>query len=57
MGKRNVISAECLLIEPVTISLSICRNLAAAWYHEVPDIDISGKLKAVVVREPQSDIK
>ncbi|CAH1789713.1 unnamed protein product [Owenia fusiformis] len=49
------VGRECLLLNPVTISLEIQRNLAAAWYHEEPDINISGKLPYVDVNISQSD--
>ena len=42
-------SAECLLLEPVTLQLDVVRNLAASWYHGHPDIEASGKLKAFTV--------
>ena len=37
--------AECLLLEPVTIKLEVIRNLAAAWYHGHPDVEVAGKLE------------
>ncbi|KAI8503100.1 Vacuolar protein [Branchiostoma belcheri] len=47
--------AEILLIEPVNLRLSITRNLAAAWYRDVPEVDISGTLEAINVRLGQDD--
>ncbi|CAH1251543.1 VPS13A [Branchiostoma lanceolatum] len=53
--EKEECKAEILLIEPVNLRLSITRNLAAGWYHDVPEVDISGKLEAVNVRLGQDD--
>ena len=51
--------SEVELLQPVTVSVNICRNLAANWYHDSPDMDISGTLNAIQVtlifRNPQCD--
>nr|KAG5695914.1 hypothetical protein BaRGS_017352 [Batillaria attramentaria] len=44
------VQAECQLLEPVTIALTMQRNLSAAWYHDKPDIDISGALEPLTTR-------
>ena len=41
--------SEVELLQPVTVSVNICRNLAANWYHDSPDMDISGTLNAIQV--------
>eukprot|EP00058_Branchiostoma_floridae_P017686 XP_002603175.1 hypothetical protein BRAFLDRAFT_226506 [Branchiostoma floridae] len=53
--EKDECKAEILLIEPVNLRLSITRNLAAGWYHDVPEVDISGKLEAINVRLGQDD--
>jgi hypothetical protein len=40
---------EVPLIEPVTISMDIVRNLAAGWFTEIPDVEIAGKMEAITV--------
>ena len=49
MQKDGGVQAECLLVEPMTISLSMQRNLSAAWYHDKPDIELSGALEPLTV--------
>lgn len=46
---------EVLLLQPVTFSLQIKRNLSTAWYHEIPDIEMSGRLKRIDVLLNQED--
>ncbi|XP_035670900.1 vacuolar protein sorting-associated protein 13C-like isoform X6 [Branchiostoma floridae] len=53
--EKDECKAEILLIEPVNLRLSITRNLAAGWYHDVPEVDISGKLETINVRLGQDD--
>ncbi|XP_052785478.1 intermembrane lipid transfer protein VPS13A-like [Mya arenaria] len=49
------VKAEVELLQPVTISVNICRNLSAAWYHDSPDIDISGTLNLLQLCLSQGD--
>ena len=49
MQKDGGVQVECLLVEPLTISLSMQRNLSAAWYHDKPDIELSGALEPLTV--------
>ncbi|ELU14385.1 hypothetical protein CAPTEDRAFT_224867 [Capitella teleta] len=49
--------AECLLLEPVSIQVEITRNLASAWYHGHPDVEIGGKLQCFSVRLSQGDFR
>lgn len=32
------------LLDPVTFNLDVNRNLSAAWYREVPDLELSSRL-------------
>ncbi|XP_029176856.1 vacuolar protein sorting-associated protein 13 isoform X2 [Nylanderia fulva] len=38
---------EVLLLEPVTFTLLIKRNLSTAWFTTIPDIDMSGRLNKI----------
>ena len=42
------IGATRLVLEPVSLAVYVARNLSP-WYHDVPDIDVMGKLHAVKV--------
>lgn len=37
------------ILNPTTFALIIKRNLSASWYKEIPELDISGRLKSIVV--------
>lgn len=43
------ISAECLILEPLTVSLQMRRNLSASWYHESPELELCGALEPLNV--------
>uniref|UniRef100_A0A8D2LL52 Vacuolar protein sorting 13 homolog C n=1 Tax=Varanus komodoensis TaxID=61221 RepID=A0A8D2LL52_VARKO len=51
---RTVIASgaqpEIEILQPVNMLLSVERNLAAAWYPQIPGIAIEGDLKAMEVR-------
>ncbi|XP_012537324.1 vacuolar protein sorting-associated protein 13 isoform X2 [Monomorium pharaonis] len=38
---------EVLLLEPVTFTLLMKRNLSTAWFSAIPDIDMSGRLNRI----------
>ncbi|XP_026827312.1 vacuolar protein sorting-associated protein 13 isoform X2 [Ooceraea biroi] len=38
---------EVLLLEPVTFSLLMKRNLSTAWFTSIPDIDMSGRMNKI----------
>lgn len=37
------------ILNPTSFALIIKRNLSSAWYKEIPELDISGRLKSIVV--------
>lgn len=37
------------ILQPVNLVLSVQRNLAATWYHQIPAIGIKGDLKPMEV--------
>ena len=42
--------AECMLLEPVSLELTVVRNLSIQWYHDSAAIEIAGKLDRFSVR-------
>ncbi|KAM6426345.1 intermembrane lipid transfer protein VPS13C [Liasis olivaceus] len=44
------------ILQPVNLQLSIQRNLAAAWYPQIPGIAIQGDLKAMLISVSQDDL-
>uniref|UniRef100_A0A803W558 Vacuolar protein sorting 13 homolog A n=1 Tax=Ficedula albicollis TaxID=59894 RepID=A0A803W558_FICAL len=53
---QDSLQTEVQLLQPVSLELAVERNLAAAWYNEVPDIEISGRLKPMNLILSQEDI-
>ncbi|KAG1949192.1 vacuolar protein sorting-associated protein 13A isoform X1 [Pimephales promelas] len=47
---------EIQLLKPVNMDLSIKRNLAASWYHSIPDIQINAHLKPMSLILSQEDL-
>ncbi|KAF7282566.1 hypothetical protein GWI33_002356 [Rhynchophorus ferrugineus] len=43
------------ILEPINLELKIMRNLSASWYNAIPDVDISGKIKAISLHVSQAD--
>lgn len=37
------------ILNPTSFTLIIKRNLSAGWYKEIPELDISGRLKSIEV--------
>uniref|UniRef100_A0A8I5ZMR7 Vacuolar protein sorting 13 homolog C n=1 Tax=Rattus norvegicus TaxID=10116 RepID=A0A8I5ZMR7_RAT len=44
------------ILKPVNMLLSIQRNLSAAWYTQIPGMEITGKLKPMQVALSQDDL-
>ncbi|KAG7265616.1 hypothetical protein CRUP_015738 [Coryphaenoides rupestris] len=44
------------LLKPVSLDLSIQRNLSSTWYHSIPDIEITAHLKPMNLILSQDDI-
>uniref|UniRef100_A0A452SGH3 Vacuolar protein sorting 13 homolog C n=1 Tax=Ursus americanus TaxID=9643 RepID=A0A452SGH3_URSAM len=44
------------ILKPVNMLLSIQRNLAAAWYVQIPGMEIKGKLKPMLVALSEDDL-
>uniref|UniRef100_A0A8C3VFZ9 Vacuolar protein sorting 13 homolog A n=1 Tax=Catharus ustulatus TaxID=91951 RepID=A0A8C3VFZ9_CATUS len=53
---NDSLQTEVQLLQPVSLEVAVERNLAAAWYNEVPDIEISGRLKPMNLILSQEDI-
>ncbi|KAJ8380883.1 hypothetical protein SKAU_G00016610 [Synaphobranchus kaupii] len=47
---------EIQLLKPVSLDLSIKRNLSASWYHSIPDIEITARLKPMSMVLSQGDM-
>uniref|UniRef100_A0A8C3GZF6 Vacuolar protein sorting 13 homolog A n=1 Tax=Corvus moneduloides TaxID=1196302 RepID=A0A8C3GZF6_CORMO len=54
--EQDSLQTEVQLLQPVNLEVAVERNLAASWYNEVPDIEISGRLKPMNLILSQEDI-
>ncbi|NXC36667.1 VP13A protein, partial [Campylorhamphus procurvoides] len=54
--EHGSLHTEIQLLQPVNLEVVVERNLAAAWYSDVPDIAISGLLKPMNLILSQEDI-
>ncbi|XP_072137655.1 intermembrane lipid transfer protein VPS13A isoform X1 [Mobula birostris] len=52
----GIFLSEISLLQPVNLEVVVERNLAADWYHEIPDIKILGSLKPLHVVLSQDDL-
>lgn len=43
------------ILNPTTFALIIKRNLSAGWYKDLPELDVSGRLKSIVVNLMATD--
>ncbi|XP_061483494.1 intermembrane lipid transfer protein VPS13A isoform X2 [Rhineura floridana] len=52
----GLLQNEVQLLQPLNLEVTVERNLAAVWYHDIPDIKISGRLKPMNLILSQEDI-
>lgn len=53
--EKFAIENEILLLEPVSFTLLIKRNLSTAWFTSIPDIDMSGRLNKINILISKED--
>lgn len=56
MTDGEKIGATRLVLEPVSLAVYLARSLSP-WYHEIPDVDVMGKLHAVKVSSAIDDLE
>ncbi|CAH2294187.1 vacuolar sorting-associated 13A isoform X1 [Pelobates cultripes] len=54
--EKGIVQPEVELLQPLNLDITIERNLAAAWYGEIPDINITGHLKPMNLGLGQEDL-
>nr|DBA28033.1 TPA: hypothetical protein GDO54_008453 [Pyxicephalus adspersus] len=54
--EKGSLLSEIELLQPLNMDITIERNLAAAWYNDVPDIKIIGHLKPMSLILGQEDL-
>ncbi|XP_074863378.1 intermembrane lipid transfer protein VPS13C isoform X3 [Carettochelys insculpta] len=57
---RSILSSasqpDVEILQPVNLVLSVQRNLAATWYHDIPAISIKGDLKPMQIALSEDDL-
>ncbi|XP_053575277.1 LOW QUALITY PROTEIN: intermembrane lipid transfer protein VPS13C [Bombina bombina] len=48
--------SDIQILHPIDLNLSVHRNLAAAWYHQIPAMEMKGHLNTMEVGLSQEDI-
>ncbi|XP_078056331.1 intermembrane lipid transfer protein VPS13C isoform X2 [Mustelus asterias] len=54
--QKDSAQPEFQILQPVNMLLTVKRNLAVEWYHQIPGIEINGDLKAMNVTVSQDDL-
>ncbi|XP_075684410.1 intermembrane lipid transfer protein VPS13A [Rhinoderma darwinii] len=54
--ENGLLISEIELLQPLNLDIAIERNLAAAWYNDIPDIKIIGHLKPMNLILGQEDL-
>jgi len=44
------VTAECALLQPVSLDVKLTRNLSSTWYHGHPDVEFHARLHDFSVR-------
>jgi len=53
--EKFISETEVLLLEPVTFTLLMKRNLSTAWFTSIPDIDMFGRLNKINILLSKED--
>ncbi|XP_022794312.1 vacuolar protein sorting-associated protein 13A-like [Stylophora pistillata] len=56
MTDGETIGATQLVLEPANLTVLVARSLSP-WYHDVPNIDVEGKLHAVTLCAGEDDVR
>ncbi|KAM5193006.1 intermembrane lipid transfer protein VPS13A [Mantella aurantiaca] len=54
--EKGSLRSEIELLQPLNMDITIERNLASAWYNDIPDIKIIGHLKPMSLMLGQEDL-
>ncbi|XP_068092806.1 intermembrane lipid transfer protein VPS13A [Hyperolius riggenbachi] len=54
--EQGSLLSEIEILQPLNMDITIERNLAAAWYNDIPDIKIIGRLKPMNLNLGQEDL-
>ena len=49
LGRVETVVSEITIIEPMTFKVNVSRNLSTAWFHGIPDIEVTGVFDSIFV--------
>nr|XP_039248521.1 vacuolar protein sorting-associated protein 13C-like isoform X1 [Styela clava] len=52
----KAVTSEYQILEPVSASIDLKRNLAASWFHDAPDISLTGSMQDINVKISAADM-
>lgn len=55
MDVNRKVLKHCDILEPVTFTVTVRRNLSSAWYEAIPDLGISGQIQTIKLLLSQAD--
>ncbi|KAL1509353.1 hypothetical protein ABEB36_004107 [Hypothenemus hampei] len=55
LDEKGGIIEEWSMLKPINFEIKIKRNLSASWYKDIPDVDISGRIKVIDLHVSQAD--
>lgn len=55
LDSNEAILQETNILEPINFEIKVKRNLSAAWYKSIPDIEVGGKIKSICLHLSQAD--
>nr|CAD7454577.1 unnamed protein product [Timema tahoe] len=50
LDDNGIVINECPVLQPISFELLMLRNLSAGWYKSIPDIEMSGRLQAILIK-------
>lgn len=56
LDTAHEVTSEYQILEPFSINVQIRRNLAIAWFHEIPDVEIDGSVSDISIKISGSDL-
>ncbi|CAG9815731.1 unnamed protein product [Phaedon cochleariae] len=55
LNEKSEVQSESSLLEPLTFTLIVKRNLSSSWYISIPDIDVFGKIGIIKLLLSKAD--
>ncbi|KAG0723190.1 Vacuolar protein sorting-associated protein 13C [Chionoecetes opilio] len=57
LSMEGTLERENILLEPISLTLNICRNLTISWLKQQPEVDIQANLKPIKISVSDEDFQ